>query len=255
MQIAKNSIRNKPTLAPIFQNKRTAVAFQQKLNTNFTTKKLTNDFPFYQPILEKILISMEKRMQKISYSKNIEVAAIEKKFGAKGVNVRFLNNLELAKFIQTGLVDIENAGYKLPNNIFIVPPMLIHEANGAAIIFRDSIKSEAPICFSLNIKAKSHKGIAQKYNLGVCSTNNVSHFIYHEVGHWLHFQNKPSTRASEKIWNSAEKELIKNEVSQTAISYSDGTEFVAEVFSGLIDGKKYSNHVIDVYKQLKGPQK
>jgi len=48
--------------------------------------------------------------------------------------------------------------------------------------------------------------------------------------------------------------LLKNSVSEYAISNSkEGFEVVAEIFAGLMDGKKYPPEVMEIYHRLKGP--
>lgn len=225
------------------------------LKFDLPKKKDFKEFPFYQSLLEQYIIFCEKRMQKTKYSKNPEVALIEKSFAQKGVTIRFKNNLAIANFIQKGLVDIEKAGYDIPKHIFIVSSRSISGAGGAALIFRERLKAKAPILFPESIKAMSKRKVEVKYKSGVYSTDNISQYIFHEVGHWLHFQNKQSRQICEQIWQTANKELIGKEVSQMALKLSDGTEFVAEVFAGLIDGRKYSNHVMEIYKKLNGPLK
>lgn len=218
-------------------------------------EKEIKEFQFYQTALEQSLIWLEKRMKHSKYSKSPEISPIEKGLVEKGVIVRFGNDLEIAKFIQKGLRDIEEAGYTLPKCLFIVPPKLIMGAGGAAIIFRKELSHQAPILLPRNIVRKSLEKISKKHKLGIYSTDNISYYIHHEVGHWLHFQNKPSYQECQRIWQKADQELIGKEVSQMALKTTDGTEFVAEVFAGLVDGKQYSEHVIDIYRQLRGPIK
>lgn len=211
------------------------------------------DFPSYQSLFEKSLMFVERLTKKSKYSQNIEVAAIEKELAEKGITIRFKNKLETAKFIKKGLEDIEKAGYELPKNFLLVPPLCIFGAGGAAAMFRKPIITEAPILLPKTIEAFSKERIKRKYESGIYSTDNISYYIHHEVGHWLHFHSKPSTQECEQIWQNADKDLIGKEVSLMALKLTDGTEFVAEVFAGLIDGKKYSPHIMDIYKQLKGP--
>lgn len=78
--------------------------------------------------------------------------------------------------------------------------------------------------------------------------------FFHEIGHWLHFQNMPKLEERKAVWKEADIEKIKKDVSEYSISADDGKEFVAEVFKGLIKGKKYDNYIMTLYKKLRGPK-
>ena len=77
--------------------------------------------------------------------------------------------------------------------------------------------------------------------------------LFHEVGHWLHFQNMPALTERKQIWANADIEKIKCDVSEYAVSANDGKEFVAEVFKGLVKGKVYDDYIMSLYKRLNGP--
>lgn len=236
------------SLSPLIYNPMLSVSFP-------LVTKICQLFPNSnkcQNLFENLLIYCEKAVEKSNYSKNKNISSIEKSFTKKGVNVRF-NNVETAQFVKNGFVDIAKAGYELPKNILMVNPLTIKRAGGAATIFSDEKAAIAPILLPKNIVKLSQKKIKTKNEQGFYSTNNPSYYIHHEVGHWLHFQNKPDYDTCREIWNNADKKLVKNEVSKNALKTDDGTEFVAEVFAGLIDGKQYNSTIINLYKQLKGP--
>lgn len=78
--------------------------------------------------------------------------------------------------------------------------------------------------------------------------------LFHEVGHWLHFQNLPPKRERQNVWSKIDLEKIKKEVSERATQNNEGLEFVAEVFKGLVKGKTYDDYVMNFYKRLNGPK-
>lgn len=78
--------------------------------------------------------------------------------------------------------------------------------------------------------------------------------LFHEVGHWLHFQNLPPLKDRKHIWAQADLEKIKNDVSEYAIKIDDGREFVAEVFKGLVKGNVYDDYIMSLYEKLRGPK-
>ena len=76
--------------------------------------------------------------------------------------------------------------------------------------------------------------------------------LIHEIGHWLHFQNLPSPAERKTAWRNVNLNKIHTEVSPRAAS--DSKEFVAEVFKWLIKGKTFDEYIMNLYKQLRGPQ-
>lgn len=78
--------------------------------------------------------------------------------------------------------------------------------------------------------------------------------LFHEIGHWLHFQQMPPLKECREIWNSADVEKIQHDVSEYAAKKKDGREFVAEVFKGLVKGKRYDDYIMELYNRLKGPK-
>ncbi len=78
--------------------------------------------------------------------------------------------------------------------------------------------------------------------------------LFHEVGHWLHFQNLPTLEERINIWQGADLNKIKKDVSEYSISKKDGREFVAEVFKFLVKGKKFDKYIMDLYNKLNGPK-
>ena len=78
--------------------------------------------------------------------------------------------------------------------------------------------------------------------------------FFHEIGHWLHFQDLPPKNERKAIWAKSDLEKIKNDVSEYSTKADDGREFVAEVFKGLIKGKKYDDYIMNLYEKLRGPK-
>ncbi|AOM41895.1 hypothetical protein [Xenorhabdus hominickii] len=84
--------------------------------------------------------------------------------------------------------------------------------------------------------------------------------IVHEIGHIIHEQRKES---KEIFWEGKMLALkcnhiipskIAKQVSKYVESNNNSTEFVAEVFTGLIYEKKYSKEVLEYYKYYCGPE-
>ena len=78
--------------------------------------------------------------------------------------------------------------------------------------------------------------------------------MFHEIGHWLHFQNLPLKEDRKAVWAEIDKNKVKDAVSKRAVENNEGLEFVAEVFKGLVKGEKYDNYIMGFYNRLKGPK-
>lgn len=78
--------------------------------------------------------------------------------------------------------------------------------------------------------------------------------LFHEIGHWLHFQNLLLKEDRKAVWKEIDKEKVKNDVSKRAVENNEGLEFVAEVFKGLVKGNKYDDYIMGFYNRLKGPK-
>ncbi len=78
--------------------------------------------------------------------------------------------------------------------------------------------------------------------------------LFHEIGHWLHFPQMPPISECREVWKNIDTEKVKKDVSEYAIKKNDGREFVAEVFKGLVKGKKYDDYIMHFYNSLKGPK-
>ena len=78
--------------------------------------------------------------------------------------------------------------------------------------------------------------------------------LFHEIGHWLHFQNLPLKEDRKAVWAEIDKNKVKDAVSKRAVENNEGLEFVAEVFKGLVKGNKYDDYIMGFYNRLKGPK-
>jgi len=67
----------------------------------------------------------------------------------------------------------------------------------------------------------------------------------------LHWRNAPDVWAAEKVLNARDT-AIAAQVSEYAVE--SGSEFVAEVFAGLMDGISFPSDVMALYATLKGLQ-
>jgi hypothetical protein len=87
-------------------------------------------------------------------------------------------------------------------------------------------------------------------------SGSPSHVICHEIGHHLHFLKLDEERAAgnysyRQSFTQGEKDLIKKEMGHS--HFLKSTELVAEMFAGLIAGKKFSPALCKLYKECCGP--
>jgi hypothetical protein len=84
------------------------------------------------------------------------------------------------------------------------------------------------------------------------STSNPRHPLIHEVGHAAHFKSDPRLYDTLKFrrWTPGELTSISGKVSKYAETHP--SEFIAEVFAGLVDGATYDAQVMETYKMFRG---
>lgn len=91
------------------------------------------------------------------------------------------------------------------------------------------------------------------------SSSSAFDTIYHEMGHLHHQKASPiktlvshfTYQKNKKFLNDKTQQYIANSVSNYATS--DPVEFVAEVYAGLVNGAKYPDKVMELYKKFGGP--
>ena len=143
------------------------------------------------------------------------------------------NNTKTRKYQEEGLKLLEGRVEKLPKQIAFRPKFI---TQSSCVKIFDKL-------YLFISKANLKKPESEKFDT-----------LFHEIGHWLHFQQMPAVSECKKIWENANIEKIEKEVSKRAIAKNDGREFVAEVFKGLIKGKQYDTEIMNLYHSLNGPR-
>ena len=144
------------------------------------------------------------------------------------------NNAKAQQYKQEGFKLLEGKVDKLPNDVAF-RSKYITKLSSCVKVF-DKI-------YVFISKSNFTKPIQERYDA-----------LLHEIGHWLHFQQMPPKAERQAIWNTVDKEAVKKAVSERAIQDDDGKEFVAEVFKGIVKGKKYDSDTIYTYWLLNGPE-
>ena len=150
-----------------------------------------------------------------------------------------------AKWINEGISELTDLRYDIPE-IIGISKEAFKDTN--ALAYFDHATNA--LVFNGNYSSEELIELAKiQYDIGYFSTNNKYHIVRHEIGHWLH-SNK-SNEIFQKLQNSnLSFNFVEKEVSRRATE--DVFEFCAEVFAGLINGRKYSKVVMNLYKELGG---
>ena len=163
----------------------------------------------------------------------INISAIRYKFEYKLLRFINKNNQKTKAYQEEGLKLLEGRVEKLPAEMAFRPKFI---PQSSCVKIFDKI-------YLFISKANLYKPETKKFDS-----------FFHEIGHWLHFQDLPPKNERQFIWKNVNLDKIKNDVSEYSTSTNDGREFVAEVFKGLIKGKKYDNYIMSLYKKLNGPK-
>ena len=223
---------------------------------NILNASSDKDLPFFQPLYEKWMKFGIALLRKEPFSAKQEVAIIEQRLAQQGVFARFKNDLELATVVESGLTKAKKSGFELPKYMIINGQK---KAMGSVMHFSRKNASEAPIFLSENyisqqkIELEINKQTYATHAINKTSTNSMDGIVCHEITHWLHHHDMPDKKTCENIWKTVNEKKVVPEVSFSILQDKAGKEFVAEVGAGLMDGKTYSDYVMDIYKQLKGP--
>ena len=165
-----------------------------------------------------------------------------------GVELTVNGDNTLPEWVETGLKNLHERGFELPKNVFVSAKSFDEDSD--ALAFYDSL-TDSVVFNGRYSKKQLMRKTKEAYENGFYSTDNEYHLLYHEIGHWFHgvknreaFEKLRNTKLS---FNFAEKE-----VSQRATK--NALEFIAEVFAGLMCGKKYNELIMELYKTLGGKE-
>jgi hypothetical protein len=156
--------------------------------------------------------------------------------------------LEISNSVIEAFDDLMNQGISvkgIPVHITKMPPTHTGYAevkNGVLKIYADSPYWKQDPQFIAGLNAKNW-----------FTVNSPKGIIQHEVGHFLHFQKDPNNISL--AFGKVSKHVIKEaKVEVSAYATSNQVEFVAEVFTGLVNGKTFSPEVMKYYQKYGGPE-
>jgi len=204
------------------------------------------------------LIDLPDKTKEIHLDKSTDkkVVELEQKMKELGVDMTFEDDLQLAKLVHEDCEYLKSLGYDLPEHMILITP---EKLCLGGFIYADG---KFPVFISKNIVRAECEGNSYNPYVDYNSAKLKDGAVFHEVAHYLHVKSGFDTREGKKIYsrifgmmNSASMDKILREVSYYSIAGSDdGTEFVAEVFAGIMSGKKYSPAVMKIYRAFNGPE-
>jgi hypothetical protein len=100
------------------------------------------------------------------------------------------------------------------------------------------------------------------YAAGESTTDHRHHIIRHEIGHLEHAKQSPLLNLNNNLVETGDslkgrfsKELADHIAANTSKqAMYRANEFVAEVYAGLVGGKKYDDTIMNYYRELGGPK-
>ena len=182
-----------------------------------------------------------------------EVVALEQKMKSIGVKVTFADNLETAKIITSAVEKVKAAGLKIPERIILMTPKQpLLKGLTNSLVHRDIVFLNKDL--STNNIGNIPDFIASK-GIKAFSANTPESVVFHEIGHFLQKEPHSVGEAWQKMAHGGFDMELAKEVSWYAVTgdkLGGGREFVAEVFAGLMSGKRYSPRVMAIYEALGG---
>lgn len=206
-------------------------------------------FPKIWKLADKLILKKIDKLKKTPLSKEPYCRALETNLEKQNINVRFKDNIKLAKYIKNGIEMLQSNNIPVPRNIIFISSLINLIGYKGLTYWLNNHKEESPIILPKNTANKTDS-IKRLYKRGFISTQNPLHVFLHEVGHWLHFQNGFDFNKNAEIWTKINIKQIKKEVSKQAIQKDDGSEFYPEFFAGSISGHKYSPEIKKLAEEL-----
>lgn len=178
-----------------------------------------------------------------------EIEAEAKKLGFSEVQLNITNQDKkvVAEFVMKAFQRLRDQFPSLP-----IPQKLVFSNNPPEAGWRAWFTSkDKSININLNHYFWGDPGywMAEEGFKKFYSTLHQDHIIRHEFAHFFHDLLSPSAMKKNKL-PTLEKRLIIEKVSIYAAS--DSSEFVAEVFAGLMDGKVFEDSVMVLYNKYGG---
>lgn len=223
-----------------------------KYDKSFTAQQLNDLFEQTSTDRARAYKLLDKYLFPTSTS--LQVKKIEEELRRMGVNARLIDSKDDAELILQAFQRMEQRGVNLPSHVRIVGdsecmPQAFYSNTlneGWILLPKDKINLKKMLAEVSSADIKEHP----KWS---CADGELA-TIDHEAGHAV---NKlPGSQVFTVLTDDIDKEFlallsdIKSEVSEYAQLSPD--EFCAELFSGLMEGKRFSPKIMELYKRYNG---
>ncbi len=169
-----------------------------------------------------------------------------------GVTFTSENDLEITTATFNVFKKIREMGFKTPRKILLTT---FKKDNATAYLpgMKKGYEEYATLLIRKNLIEEIKRNKINNTNYP-----NIEHILLHELGHYNFLLKSPNNDEMFKIYDkfvhTYSHHYIAKHVSFNAITEPNGHEFIAEVFAGLTQGKKFPQPIIDCYHSLGGPQ-
>ncbi len=161
----------------------------------------------------------------------------------------YAGNLAAANYANQALLTLGRRGVDLPRSVKIAPRPFRNEPDAVAAY----LAGEDALYLNPGMDWVGMGDVAaEMYRQKYWSTEHESHPLIHEMGHRTFAKANPEkyTRFNSRNFSTTLKEKVETSVSKYAAgNYGD---FVAEVYSGLMAGKSYSQFIMKMYNAFIG---
>lgn len=214
-----------------------ASMYQEKLKScqNTSKEQFHNKIHRLNASLSKVICILDDIVT--PKSKKIEVLEIEKTFKDNGIDANFSDNIYFANVAKQVLSEMLDLKIKLPKVIRLSNMHRSPSSLGENVDISGRIEDNEGILIFNN----KHDWTLPIMNKKDFADGTIKGIINHEHGHFLR------NKTEKKFLSESELDYIKNNVSKYAAEFSDGREFVAEVYSGIMAGKKYDSKIMELY--------
>jgi SPP1 gp7 family putative phage head morphogenesis protein len=155
-------------------------------------------------------------------------------------------NLDMANIVNQALGQLNSQGIRIDYRI-----LLKDDTSKAIAQFVPKLPSPRIEVFTRGDFGRDPDGVARLLKeTNMLASGDAAGLIRHEIGHAIHWTSKPYNLLNIKLTEA--EQVIATEVSKYASTYRK--EFVAEVFSGVTGGQRYSDDVMRLYREWDGPK-
>ena len=176
----------------------------------------------------------------------------ESKLRKLGVIFTSENDLEITTAIFNIFKKVQEIGLKTPHRILLTT---FNQSNLTAYLtgMQKGYEEDATLLIRKNLIEEINRNKINNVN-----SPNIEHILLHELGHYNFSLKSPNDKEMFKIYDkfvhTYSPHYIDKHVSFNAITEPNGHEFIAEVFAGLMQGKKFPQPIVDCYNALGGPK-